>query len=211
METMTTGIQPYYNVNGDNGFENGGWFWIIILLLFGNNGWGNRNNCDMNENFIMRDIFNTNQNVSNTAATTQNQVLSAKYDTAMATMENRYATQLGFANAQAQQAQCCCDTKKEILQNRYDNQIQTNVLQAQANANMQRILDGQNAMMNMWQQDKIDSLRESLFTATQAYNNQLLANNIVSQLQPVAKPAYLTTSPYASYPVGCGCNCNCNQ
>ena len=54
------------------------WFWIIIILFFawGNNGWGNRG-CDNNctEQFIERDIFTTNQNVSNTACQTQRDVL----------------------------------------------------------------------------------------------------------------------------------------
>lgn len=99
------------------------WFWIIIILFafWGNNGWGNRNNNeDIDTRFLERDIFNTNQNVSNTAATTQNAILSSSCQTQRDVLENRYNAQL-----------CCCDTQKEILQNRYDNALQTQTLSSQ--------------------------------------------------------------------------------
>lgn len=162
------------NYGYDYGF-NGGWFWIVILLLCGNGNFGNNRNFD--DEFIKRDIFSTNQSV----------------------MENRYASQLGD-----------CGITKEVLENRYDNEKQTNILQAQMFQGFcdtkALILEKTNEIVNMYKDDKINALREQLFTATQAYNNQTLANQIVSQLQPVAKPAYLVSSPYATtyFP-----NCNC--
>lgn len=110
--------------NDGNMWGDGGWFWIIILaFLFCGNGWGNNNGAQdafISDEFVKRDIFNTNQNVSNTACETQRDVL-----------ENRYNTQLGLQNLQAQQAQCCCNTQKEILQSRYDAALQAQNMQAQ--------------------------------------------------------------------------------
>ena len=61
--------------NDGNMWGDGGWFWIIILaFLFCGNGWGNNNgaqNAFISDEFVKRDIFNTNQNVSNTACETQ--------------------------------------------------------------------------------------------------------------------------------------------
>ena len=110
--------------NDGNMWGDGGWFWIIILaFLFCGNGWGNNNgaqNAFISDEFVKRDIFNTNQNVSNTSCETQRDVL-----------ENRYTTQLGLQNLQAQQSQCCCNTQKEILQNRYDAALMAQNMQAQ--------------------------------------------------------------------------------
>ena len=57
--------------NDGNMWGDGGWFWIIILaFLFCGNGWGNNNGAQdafISDEFVKRDIFNTNQNESNTA------------------------------------------------------------------------------------------------------------------------------------------------
>lgn len=125
MSTLSAADVAAVTRNNDNGmWGDGGWFWIIILaFLFCGNGWGNNNgaqNAFISDEFVKRDIFNTNQNVSNTACETQRDVL-----------ENRYTTQLGLQNLQAQQAQCCCNTQKEILQSRYDAALQAQNMQAQ--------------------------------------------------------------------------------
>lgn len=100
------GIQPTYNLaeRDGRGYDDfgGSWVWVILILLFAGGGmWGNRGNIAndtlLSEEFIKRDIFNTNQNVSNTACETQRTVDQARFDN---------------------QA-CCCETQKEILENRY--------------------------------------------------------------------------------------------
>ena len=70
-------------------------------------------------------------------------------------------------------------------------------------------------------QNKIDSLRSENQTLRFAESQQAQNNYLISQLQPVAKPAYLTCSPYQAqmHPFGfygvsgynnsCGCGCSC--
>lgn len=190
-----------------DGMWGGEWFWIIIILFafWGNNGWGNnRNNCceNISEQFIERDLFSTNQNVSNTACQTQRDVL-----------ENRYTTQLGLANLQAQNQACCCETQKEILQNRYDNALQTQTLSAQMAqcccdlraeglANTQKVID-------LIQQDKIDQLRDQVYTTSLALNNANLANQIVNSIIPRPVPAYPSCSPFVPSYYGFNNGCNC--
>lgn len=197
----------------DDGFFGDGIWGIIMLLiiagLFSGNGfgWGNRGNGNiandslLGEEFIKRDIFNTNQNVSNTGCQTQRDVL-----------ESRYATQLGLTNLGANMQNCCCETEKEILQNRYDNALQTNTLQAQIQncccdlraeglANTQKILD-------KMCENEINQLRTDLQSAQLQISQLSQTANITNTLRPFPSPSYIVSSPYMSLynPYnGCGC------
>lgn len=195
--------------DNDGFFGDGIWGIIMLLIvagLFTGNGfgWGNRGvaaETDIDTRFIERDIFNTNQNVSNTACQTQRDVLEAKYDlgsqvqenrfncsqNACATqkeiLESRYTTQLGFQNQQAQLSKCCCDLETAIH------------------------AEGE-ATRNMIQADKIEQLRDQVYTTNLALNNANLANQIINSVRPFPIPSYPTTSPYMSLynPYnGCGC------
>lgn len=188
METMN-GIQPMYDMSRNNNDFGGNWFWIIVLLLFGNNGW-NRGDCrNIDDQFLMRDVFNTNTNVLTSTSQLQQDIAASTFAA----------------------KDCCCQTKQEILENRYQNALQHNNLQAlmqQGFCDTRTMLSGEiQALKDSIKDDKIAALREQLFTATQAYNNQALASNIIAQLQPVAKPAYVVNSPYATtyYPNSCQC------
>ena len=115
--------------NNDDDWGGGCWWiWIILLaFLFPMMGGWNRGGVEtgvqdnfISDEFVKRDIFNTNQNVSNTACQTQRDVL-----------ENRYTNQLGLQQVQAAQQNCCCETQKEILQSRYDAALMAQNMQAQ--------------------------------------------------------------------------------
>lgn len=215
MEAMPLTAADVGAVMGNNrdgyGYGDGCWFWILILLFafWGNNGWGNRNNgleTDIDTRFLERDIFNTNQNVSTTGCQTQRDILETKYNLGTQVLENRFNC-----------SQNACATQKEILQNRYDNALQTQTLSAQMAecccnlraeglANTQKVID-------LIQQDKIDQLRDQVYTTNQALSNANLANTIINSVRPTPTPAYLTCSPYFAYNIGygynngCGCGC----
>ena len=174
------GIQPTYNLAERNdGFGNGGGWWIWILLifvLFGYGGYGNGNLTNdslLNEEFIKRDIFNTNTNVSQTGCQTQRDVL-----------ESRYTNQLGLQNLQAQQQECCCNTQRAI-----DN------VNAQSFKNTCDITTAIHSE---------GEATRALINANTMQQEQ--SANIINTLQPTPKPAYITCSPYYAYNNGCGCN-----
>lgn len=188
--------------NDYDGFGSGGWMWIILLAFLFRGNWGGYGNGEsplVSEEFIKRDIFNTNQNVSNTACQTQRDVL-----------ENRYNAQL-----------CCCETQKEILQSRYDAALQAQALQAQlANCccDLKTAIHAEGeATRGLIQGNTIQDLRDRLAERDRdlsAANFQISqvaqTNNIISTLQPTPRPAYLTCSPYFAYNYnGCGCNTGC--
>ena len=199
MAEETNGIQPMFDLarnQNDDMCSGGNWFWIVIFILFfafGNNGWGNNNQSTMEDEFIKRDIFNTNQNVSNVGAQNSRDIL-----------ENKYTTELGMSNLNTSILTGNCSTQKEVLQNRYDNALQTNTLQAQIQnccCELKTAIHAEGeATRSQMQNDKIEELRASLNTTSNAYNNVSLANNIIQALQPTPKPAYMVSSPYASYP-----------
>lgn len=191
-------------MNNRDGFGDGAWFWIIIILFafWGNNGWGNRNNgleTDIDTRFLERDIFNTNQNVSTTGCQTQRDVLETKYDLGTQVLENRFNC-----------SQNACATQKEILQNRYDNALQTQALSSELAScccDLKTAIHAEGeATRNMIQQDKIEQLRDQVFASNLALSNSNLANTVINAVRPTPAPAYLTCSPYFAYNMGCGCN-----
>ena len=206
------------STRGTDGFGDGYgmWFWIIILLFFCNNGWGNRNGVQdtlMSEEFIKRDIFNTNQNVSATSSQTQRDVLDGKYDTTVNVLENRYTTQLGFANLGAQMANCCCETNRNIDSVRYDALLNAKDVQYQLSnccCDLKTAIHAEGeATRAMIQSDKIEQLRDQVFATNLALNNQTLANQIVNSIIPRPAPAYPSCSPFVPSTYGysnCGCN-----
>lgn len=198
--------------NNDNSNDMWGgncWIWIILIafmflpMMMG--GW-NRGGVEtgvqdnfISDEFVKRDIFNTNQNVSNTACQTQRDVL-----------ENRYANQLGLQQVQAAQQNCCCETQKEILQSRYDSALMAQTMQAQmaqccCDIKESILADGQ-ATRQLIQDNTIQNLRDKLAdrdrdlqTAYWQISQVNQTKNIVDAVRPTPTPAYLTCSPYFAY------------
>lgn len=189
-----------------DGFGNGGWIWIILLAFLFRGNWGGYGGYGgesplVSEEFIKRDIFNTNQNVSNTACQTQRDVL-----------ENRYTAQL-----------CCCETQKEVLQSRYDAALQAQAIQAQLAScccDLKTAIHAEGeATRGLIQGNTIQELRDrlaerdrDLSAANFQLSQQAQSANIISTLQPTPRPAYVVQSPYVAYGYGYGCGCanGCN-
>lgn len=185
----------------------GGWWWIILIaFLFPMMGGWNRNGVEtgvqdnfISDEFVKRDIFNTNQNVSNTACQTQRDIL-----------ENRYTNQLGLQNLGSQIQVGNCNTQKEVLQNRYDAALMAQNMQAQmaqccCDIKESILADGQ-ATRQLMQENTIQGLRDKLAdrdrdlqTAYWQISQVNQTKNIVDAVRPTPTPAYLTCSPYFAY------------
>lgn len=102
----------------------------------------------------------------------------------------------------------------------YETQAQTNAI-TKAISDQTAFINQQFCNLEMREmQNKIDSLRLENQSLKFAESQQAQNNYLINQLQPVAKPAYLTCSPYqaAQFPYGAygypyvgnnGCNCGC--
>lgn len=143
-----------------------------------------------------------------------------------------------ISNLAAQMASCCCDLKQGQGEISYNLAAQTNILQNTVNNNgnaiqqalnsgFRDVIDAQNAgtqrIVDLFTQDKIQSLQTELQSAQLQLSNAAQTNNIVNALRPTPVPAYLTCSPYQTIvnPTGfafgvsgngcgynaCGCGC----
>lgn len=130
-------------------------------------------------------------------------------------MENRFVNQSGFSSIGNQLASCCCDIERGQDAIKYEMSQFANSLLVAGDKNTDRII-------NYLTQSEMDRLRTDLQSAQFQLSQLSQTSNIVNQLMPVAKPAYITCSPYASafglngygyngYGYnGCGYN-NCNS
>ena len=126
-------------------------------------------------------------------------------------MQSSFQNQAGFNGLSNQLASCCCDLERGQDAIKYQMARDTCDIIAAGHADTDRII-------NHLTQTEMDRLRTELQSAQFQLSQISQTSNIVNQLMPVAKPAYLTCSPYASafgYPYagynncGCGCNSGC--
>ena len=138
-----------------------------------------------------------------------------------------------IANLASQMASCCCDLKQGQGEINYNMAAQTNILQNTVNNNgnaiqqalnsgFRDVIDAQNAgtqrIVDLFTQDKIQSLQTELQSAQLQLSNAAQTNNIVNALRPTPVPAYPVLSPYTSivnptgfaFGVNNGCGCGYN-
>lgn len=238
------------NSNGGGFGDGDGAWWIVILaLLFGwgrNGGFGGDGGqsacCVPATHQGITDAFNFNQldnglrgleqglcNGFYTSAQQINSVLAALQDCCCKTQTTMlqgfnsvdkslcslgYQNQAGFNNLSNQLAACCCDLTRGQDTIKYEIARATNELAIAGDKNTDRII-------NYLNQTEMDKLRTELQSAQFQLSQLSQTDNIINRLMPVAKPAYLTCSPYAAafgygfgnvsqgfnFNNGCGCCC----
>ena len=128
--TMTMPVMPAYNGYGNgNGMWGNDWFaWIILLLLFGNRGWGGfggESSCcapatcaDLQRGFDNQSVMNKLNGLENGLCDgfyAQNtNILNGFHGVDNAVCQLGYQTQQGFSTLGAQLADCCCTTQRAI-------------------------------------------------------------------------------------------------
>jgi hypothetical protein len=161
--------------------------------------------CDM-KSHMADGFYNTRDAISNLGFQVQQGFCGVDKSIMTANFNN----QAGFNAIGTQLASCCCDLER--------GQEKTNTAIAQA-ANQLLVAGDKNTdrIINYLTQTEMDKLRTELQSAQFQLSQLSQTSNIVNQLMPVAKPAYLTCSPYASafglgfnsYNNNCGCNTTC--
>ena len=160
-------------MNRDTGFGGEAFMWIFALLILaggGFGGWGNNGTSTLDQD-VQRGFDNQNLQaqtrdilsaVTDGTAQSVNATNSTFHDN-LASMQNLYnetardiaAIGVGQTQILANQNECCCSTKMEIAQNRYENALNTASINANTTAQTQKILD---AMA----QNKIESLQAQI-------------------------------------------------
>lgn len=168
---------------GDESMSMGGigfWGFLVFAILlsggglFGGNGGGTQAQiqavqADVNRGFDnqnlqaqTRDILGavTSGTAQTVAATNQvfHDLANVVQDKYGELQRDIAGIAVGQANLLANQNQCCCSTKMEIMQNRYDAAMNTAAINASMTAMGQRILDKMNEAEDKAKQNRINQL-----------------------------------------------------
>jgi hypothetical protein len=186
----------------------GSWFWIIVLFLFmfGANGGGvfggqGLTRAEMTEGFNNQSVLNKLDGISNG-------LCDGFYaqNTTMLQGFNGVGNQIAESRFAAQQ--CCCETNRNIDNVRYEASKNTcditTAIHAEGEAT--RALINANTMQAL--RDKLEDKDRELMTANFQLSQQAQSANLIAELRPCAKPAYITCSPYQARNFG-GCGCDC--
>ena len=210
--------------DGNAGGFGGTWTWVFFLfflLAWGGGGFFGGGNNSAREGELTRaelynglgqqDSFMNQSNIMHELSAFERDATNnwgeMKYDNLVGV--NNIMSQMA-ANAAAQ-AQCCCETNRNIDAVRYENAKNTCDITHNAQLNTRDILEGQNAgfqrILDFLTNDKIDSLRSELQSAQLQLGNMSQTTNLINSLRPYPTPAYITASPYTAIYNGCGCGC----
>lgn len=191
--------------DGMFGGANGTWIWVFFLfflLAWGGGGFGFGNGAatqgaitrsdmcqEFNFNDLQRSVLGIQNGICDGFYAQNTTMLNGFNAVGNQLQENRFASQ-----------QCCCETNRNIDSLKYENAKNTcDIISAiKADGDATRAAMTQNTI-----QELRDKLQDAKFENSQFMQNQYLVN----QLQPVARPAYITCSPYVAN--GCGNSCGC--
>ena len=121
-------------------------------------------------------------------------------------LQSDFHVQAGFNSLGNQLASCCCNLERGQENIKYTLAQTANQILVANDKNTDRII-------NYLTQTEMDKLRTELQSAQFQLSQLSQTSNIINQLMPVAKPAYLTCSPYAAafgfntFGGNCGCGC----
>lgn len=229
-----------YGNNGGFGFG-GDWAWIILLLvLFGGNGWGNGFGGGMWGGDGLYPWMNNSQHISdgfrdqmmNTQITSiGDKIVSGFGDVQNALCNGFNATQMGYLQGmnalQAQLAQCCCDNRAATQDLKYTLATEACATRTANTANTQAILDKLCALEldgykrendNLRQQLNMADLRASQ-TAQNAFISQGFASEVDALYNRLNSCPVPTTPVYGRTPIftcstnvaAPGCGCGCGM
>lgn len=215
METMSPAAQPVYSVGGGDSDNGGAWMWVMMLFFLlawggggGGFGFGNQGAAEgaltradlcneFNFNNLNRSVLGIQDGLCDGFYAMNNGILNGFSSQTAQMQQGFFGIERAIAENRFAQQNCCCETNRNIDAVRYENSQQTceiaNAIHAEGEAT--RALINANVM-----QELRDRLQDEKLANSQCAQNAYLIN----QLQPVAKPAYITCSPYAANSGCCG-------
>lgn len=155
-------------------------------------------------NTIQQSLCSGFNGVQSAIAQTNYNMKDCCCETRESIMQSNFNNQTGFNAIQNQMASCCCNLGRGQENLKYALAQSTCDIITNADKNTDRII-------NYLTQNELDNLRTELQSAQLQLSQLSQTSNIVNQLQPTPKPAYITCSPYASAGIntvnayGCGC------
>lgn len=197
------------NSNNEEGMWNNPFIYLVWLAVLGNGGlFGNRGvgdaavqgaitRSDLFEGFNTQDINGQLRGITNGLCdgfyAINNGLKDGFYGIKGALAENRFAAQ-----------NYCCETNRNIDAVRYEGSQNTcaitNAIHAEGEAT--RALINSNVMQEL--RDKLEARDRDVLVRDFQISQLAQSANLVNELRPCAKPAYITCSPYTTPNFGCG-------
>ena len=195
--------------NNEEGMWNNPFIYLVWLAVLGNGGlFGNRGvgdaavqgaitRSDLFEGFNTQDINGQLRGITNGLCdgfyAINNGLKDGFYGIKGALAENRFAAQ-----------NCCCETNRNIDAVRYEGSQNTcaitNAIHAEGEAT--RALINSNVMQEL--RDKLEARDRDVLVRDFQISQLAQSANLVNELRPCAKPAYITCSPYTTPNFSCG-------
>lgn len=194
-----------------NGWGNNDFLYLLFLFAFGGGngfGWGRNGNgvtqIELQQGF-------DNQSVMRKLDGITNGLCDGFYATNTNMLQGQNQLQRDLCQGFSSTAAAIAETNRNIDAVRYENAKNTcDIVRAiEKDGDATRALINANTMQAL--RDKIAEKDQMLQTANFQLSQQAQSANLINELRPCAKPAYITCSPYQSqnygYNFGCGCGC----
>ena len=208
---------------GDDMFGGNSAWWILILFfLFAGGGWGNgfgnRNmgealatNADVQRGFDTQAIIGKLDGINNGLCdgfyAMNTGMLNGFHGVDNALCSGFYSVNDAVQQARFDAQKCCCETNRNIDAVRYEAAQNTCAITnaIHCEGEQTRALINANTMQTL--RDKLADKDRDLMTANFQLSQQAQNATLINELRPCARPAYITCSPYTSYPYNTGCGC----
>ena len=192
-----------------NGWGNNDFLYLLFLFAFGGGngfGWGRNGNgvtqIELQQGF-------DNQSVMRKLDGITNGLCDGFYATNTNMLQGQNHLQRDLCQGFSSTAAAIAETNRNIDAVRYEAAKNTcDIVRAiEKDGDATRALINANTMQAL--RDKIAEKDQMLQTANFQLSQQAQSANLINELRPCAKPAYITCSPYQSqnygYNFGCGC------
>lgn len=194
--------------NNENGMWDNPFIYLVWLaVLGGGNGlFGNRGDAAVQGALTRSDLyegFNT-QEINGQLRGITNGICDGFYAVNSGMKDGFYGIQGALAENRFASQQCCCETNRNIDAVRYEGAQNTcaitNAIHAEGEAT--RALINANVMQDL--RDKLEARDRDIMVRDFQLSQLSQTASLVGELRPIAKPAYITCSPYTTASFGCG-------
>ena len=193
--------------NNEEGMWNNPFIYLVWLAVLGNGGlFGNRGDAAVQGALTRSDLyegFNT-QEINGQLRGITNGLCDGFYAVNSGMKDGFYGIQGALAENRFASQQCCCETNRNIDAVRYEGAQNTcaitNAIHAEGEAT--RALINANVMQEL--RDKLEARDRDVMVRDFQLSQLSQTASLVGELRPIAKPAYITCSPYTTASFGCG-------
>lgn len=182
-----------------------------LAVLGGGGLFGNRTG-ELQNALTRSDLFEgfSNQDINGQLRGITNGLCDGFYAINNSLKDGFYGTQRDIAESRFAAQNCCCETNRNIDAVRAENYKNTceitNAIHCEGEQT--RALINANTMQEL--RDRLEAKDRDLIVANMQLSQQAQTANLIGELRPCAKPAYITCSPYTPATTGygaCGCGC----